>query len=657
MTFQTQPNGVRLLLFSFFICASLHAQNKNVVLDNEGNEYEYIQRNGYLIMVESLRTSTYNDGTKIHYAKNNKDWDAQNSQRAGVSCAHNYKSGNAKKYGLVYNQFALYEHGGIVPEGWYIPTAREWADIFEIPYKSYDQSVIVDNSKGISRQDWKSNPNKVDYRYRFRLFGGTNHYVPEGKNWDVSESGINLHAKGMGSLTQSPHINFWIRFYGSNSTRGRYVRCVKKVKEDEPAFGTKNYNDDRVYLLEFIKSIHSVAPKNSHFSIDPIGSDDPSVECISGDCMNGTGKAYYNKSGATFSGSFLNGYPEGSGVLINKINDTLFATFRNRGLDGAQFIKGTQGQIITIYTSGNSPYRVENLAVGGYAYYSGLVHADLSWKRNGGIDDENRLFNDELDLRVQISGDNEILGYYGSKIEKGKVIIAEFDTDAREYWIFNIKGKELLAYSKDGQTEYEFQVDSGELLLDYVIIRYGNSDSNYVGSVNEKWQPHGEGTFRAGKKKLIKGEWRDGVPIGGWDEKGVLFGTYKKRSPEEMDQAMSDLRKLINSTYPSGYSYFGRTDKEFRVNAKGQKNMLLVNLNKKPVTVEFKIIYDINKDFGLNAFINDQGWRTVVIPGSESVSSFSKLGKRLFTLDLTSYGGATVKMRNSSAKEVVVFIE
>lgn len=59
--------------------------------------------------------------------------------------------------------------------------------------------------------------------------------------------------------------------------------------------------------------------------------------CLSGDCINGKGKAIYyetNNNSYTYEGNFVNGKWEGDGLLIIPDNATYKGTFKNGEVTG-----------------------------------------------------------------------------------------------------------------------------------------------------------------------------------------------------------------------------------------------------------------------------------------------------------------------------------
>ncbi len=635
--------------------AKTHPSKDNILKDHEGNEYEYIIRNGYMIMIEGLRTETFKDGTKIPRAKSAEDWQAAQTNQAAAYCYYENSKSKAKKYGYIYNSHVLYQHGGVSPDGWHVPSIDEWKTIigekFTRKYnsnKQYPTAYRLKGTKPVSYEKIMADRDNPNFIYQLRLAGGGRNTY-KGKFTTKDHEGIELHTREGGRLDlwQFNPDDLSLES-SSNLGRGMYIRCVKKIDGDVEILARNMHIDDRVFLMNYSRSLQLEGTKDqAHFGLELPSSNTNGVQCQEGNCDTGEGTAFYVQTGGVYKGSFKEGLPNGSGIVINAAGDTLYANFKNGLLDGKQYTRGVKGQPITIDMTSNRPYSAENLYYAMYqAYYSGRVSPFMNWIETPEM--ENTLRNEKFDLKVYLDKDNALEGFRGSKVENGYIYFAEYTPEMK------IANKDFKAYTKDGRVEYRFMVIEDEVALEAVTITFG--DTIYNGAVNKEWQPHGRGTLSYKRKTLVEGEWSNGKAIGGWDKDGKLFGTYRKTTPEEKEEAMKEFTAIINKTYPRGYSYFGRPDGEFRVNSKGLKKMALFNLNNKPVEVSFKITYDINKDFGLAPFIKDQGWRTVVLPGSSSLK-LKDMGTRKYTLDFTAYGGATIKFRNTSAKDVAVFIE
>ena len=77
-------------------------------------------------MTENLNVNKFRNGDIIPEAKSSEDW-----KRAGVNgepvwCYYNNNSDNGKRYGKLYNWYAVNDPRGLAPKGWRIPSNVDW---------------------------------------------------------------------------------------------------------------------------------------------------------------------------------------------------------------------------------------------------------------------------------------------------------------------------------------------------------------------------------------------------------------------------------------------------------------------------------------------------------------------------------------------------
>jgi hypothetical protein len=74
----------------------------------------------------NLDVSTFRNGDPIPEAKTDEEWkDAGNNQQPAWRY-YNNDPANGKKYGKLYNWFAVVDPRGLAPVGWHVPTQQEW---------------------------------------------------------------------------------------------------------------------------------------------------------------------------------------------------------------------------------------------------------------------------------------------------------------------------------------------------------------------------------------------------------------------------------------------------------------------------------------------------------------------------------------------------
>ncbi|MHC1702500.1 MAG: FISUMP domain-containing protein [Tenuifilaceae bacterium] len=113
-----------LSLFILHCISSLNAQEpkRGTVSDIDGNIYQTVIIGKYEWMAENLKTTTYNDGTKIPNVSESSAWIVLNS---GAYCWYNNDSSIAVKYGALYNWYTV-NTNNLCPEGWRVPSDDEW---------------------------------------------------------------------------------------------------------------------------------------------------------------------------------------------------------------------------------------------------------------------------------------------------------------------------------------------------------------------------------------------------------------------------------------------------------------------------------------------------------------------------------------------------
>jgi len=92
------------------------------ITDLEGNVYKTVVFGKYEWMAENLRTTTYNNGTKIPNITGSINWTRLNS---GAYCWYNNDESNAQIYGALYNWYAV-NTGKLCPDGWRVPNDLDW---------------------------------------------------------------------------------------------------------------------------------------------------------------------------------------------------------------------------------------------------------------------------------------------------------------------------------------------------------------------------------------------------------------------------------------------------------------------------------------------------------------------------------------------------
>jgi len=111
-------------LFFIFLFSACEEENGDSikVTDIDGNEYKTVTIGEQVWMAENLRTTTYNDGEEIPNVTDSYEW-INLSKGAYAWYENDYSKANT--YGALYNWYTV-ETCKLCPDGWHVPTDRDW---------------------------------------------------------------------------------------------------------------------------------------------------------------------------------------------------------------------------------------------------------------------------------------------------------------------------------------------------------------------------------------------------------------------------------------------------------------------------------------------------------------------------------------------------
>ncbi|MCK9424068.1 MAG: fibrobacter succinogenes major paralogous domain-containing protein [Bacteroidales bacterium] len=159
-----------LLPLLLLALSTIYAQapKKDRVIDIDGNVYQTVIIGNYEWMANNLRTTTYNDGTKIPKVSDSITWSGLSSD---AYCWYNNDESNADAYGALYNWYAV-NTAKLCPDGWRVPSDNEWkflegsVDIqYGIGDAVWDDIGLRGNDVGQrlkSKSGWRSGSNGSD---------------------------------------------------------------------------------------------------------------------------------------------------------------------------------------------------------------------------------------------------------------------------------------------------------------------------------------------------------------------------------------------------------------------------------------------------------------------------------------------------------------
>ena len=74
----------------------------------------------------NLKVTKFSNGDLIPLAQNDEEWDKLGKERQPACAYFAYDSKNGEKLGLLYNWYAVTDKRGLAPDGWVVPSTKDW---------------------------------------------------------------------------------------------------------------------------------------------------------------------------------------------------------------------------------------------------------------------------------------------------------------------------------------------------------------------------------------------------------------------------------------------------------------------------------------------------------------------------------------------------
>ncbi|NBW72399.1 MAG: hypothetical protein EBR24_06405 [Flavobacteriia bacterium] len=145
----------RLLLFIAFTVTSVFGNTQTIIIGKQ------------VWSTKNLDVSSYKNGDQIPEAKTKEEWIAFSKAMEGAWCYYENDKKNGKKYGKLYNCYAVNDSRGLAPEGYHIPSDDEWMTL-----ANYLGGLEKAGVKMKSKEGWSNNSNGTNSSGFSALPGG-----------------------------------------------------------------------------------------------------------------------------------------------------------------------------------------------------------------------------------------------------------------------------------------------------------------------------------------------------------------------------------------------------------------------------------------------------------------------------------------------------
>lgn len=101
----------------------------NEVKDIDNNHYNLIKIGKQIWMLENLNVSHFRNGDPIPEVSSAGEWTRYAEEGKPAWCIVQNEPGNDKKYGKLYNWYAVNDPRGVSPKGFHVPSDNEWIEM------------------------------------------------------------------------------------------------------------------------------------------------------------------------------------------------------------------------------------------------------------------------------------------------------------------------------------------------------------------------------------------------------------------------------------------------------------------------------------------------------------------------------------------------
>lgn len=109
---------------------------------------------------KNAEITTFQNGDVIPEAKTNDEWTKADADKKPAWCYYNNDPANGKKFGKLYNYYAVNDPRGFAPKGWHVPSFDEWKVLNDfLGGASTDKGGAGDQLKSTS--GWVSNSGTI----------------------------------------------------------------------------------------------------------------------------------------------------------------------------------------------------------------------------------------------------------------------------------------------------------------------------------------------------------------------------------------------------------------------------------------------------------------------------------------------------------------
>jgi uncharacterized protein (TIGR02145 family) len=224
---------VPVIISILIACGNNKTNQKPPIKTVDKRSYKTVKIGNQEWMAENLGVTTFRNGDKIRQVKDVEAWYMMNhiDSLGKVKPAWCYPDTtiDLEKYGKLYNLKAIRDPRGICPQGWHVPTKKEWISLVESIEGTAIEARYRVGKKLKSKSEWTENGNGTDslgfnvFPAGFRHESGELHELGDNAYFWTSDSINGNWTPVFKIMNKSSEVDI-VEF---NTSAGLPCRCVK----------------------------------------------------------------------------------------------------------------------------------------------------------------------------------------------------------------------------------------------------------------------------------------------------------------------------------------------------------------------------------------------------------------------------------------------
>jgi len=196
---------------------------KEILTPNPAIIYDSVKIGNQIWMTKNLDVDKFRNGDLIPEVRSNADWILAGKNRQPAWCYYDNDPENGKKYGKLYNWFAVTDPRGLALKGWHIPGRREHENL--IHYVNENGNFLKATGQGEGTGAGTNISGFCALLAGYRQKDGTFKFI---------NCNAYFGSKSIDQLKLSCclYLNYYDKFvdiYNLEKTNGLSIRCVKDI--------------------------------------------------------------------------------------------------------------------------------------------------------------------------------------------------------------------------------------------------------------------------------------------------------------------------------------------------------------------------------------------------------------------------------------------